>query len=79
MKIKNMRILILIIITTSMNTQSQILNYAEDGNFGHPYPYKDYPPEVQTIRHFSLIHQYLLKDNPKNMMPASNIIDLEGS
>jgi len=74
-----MRILILIIITTSMNTQSQILNYAEDGNFGHPYPYKDYPPEVQTIRYFSLIHQYLLKDNPKNMMPASNIIDLEGS
>ena len=58
---------------------SQSLNYAEDGNWGHPYPYENYPPEIQTVRYFSLTHQYLLKDDPKNMMPTSNIIDLDGS
>ena len=49
---------------------AQTLNYAEDGGIGHAYPYKDYPPEVQTVRYFSLTQQYLLKDNPKNMMPT---------
>ena len=58
---------------------AQTLNYAEDGGIGNAYPYKDYPPEVQTVRYFSLTQQYLLKDNPKNMMPTSNIIDLDGS
>jgi len=58
---------------------AQTLNYAEEWNIGHPYPYKDFPPEIQTVRYFSLTQQYLLKDDPKTLLPASNIIDLKGS
>jgi ABC-type transport system substrate-binding protein len=58
---------------------TQTLKYAEEYPIGHSYPYKDYPPERQTVRYFSLTHQYLLKDDAKSLLPSSNIIDLAGS
>ena len=58
---------------------TQTLKYAEEYPIGHSYPYKDYPPARQTVRYFSLTHQYLLKDDAKSLLPSSNIIDLAGS
>lgn len=58
---------------------TQTLKYAEEYPIGHSYPYKDYPPERQTVRYFSLTHQYLLTDDAKSLLPSSNIIDLAGS
>ena len=45
---KNSLIIIITIIMPIMMV-AQSLNYAEDSGIGLPYPYKDYPPGVQTV------------------------------
>ena len=76
MNIKLLRLTIILILFSMAALVAQNLTYAEELLPDQPYPYKDYPPSPERVRLFSLIHNYLLKDDPMTMMPSSNIIDL---
>ena len=76
---KNNYYIILIILQLGFINSQTTLRYAETIAPSQPYPYKDYPLTMERIHLYALLHEPLLLDDPRTLLPKSNIIDLESS